>query len=353
MGELDKLFSWMISGGHALALGVPIILALFLAVAMGGSGTAPAFSAAYGARVIGRRWIPVFFGVMVLAGAVLAGGKVSLSLGQGLMRAELFTPLTTSVILLAVGLSVFVANLLGVPQSTSQATVLSISGAALALDGFQAKKLLWEIIPTWLILPVLAFVVMYSLSRWIFPFIRSSVITDDYAHLAQHGVLKLVLVLSCLYTAFSIGANNVANAAAPIASLITHTAGASELFSLSRISTMSMWLVAPCFGLGSYWLGYRVTRATGTEIVSVGPFYATVIGLLVASLLIYASLSRGIPTSLVQLSGASFIALSASRHGFRETMRNRTVRRFFVVWAIAPTFAFLFTYAIIFWCCAS
>jgi sulfate permease len=348
MAEIGLIIREMIAGGYLWSLGLPCVLALFLAVVMGGSGTAPAFSAAYGARVLSRRWIPIFFGVMVLAGAVLAGGEVSISLGQGLMRPELFTPFTTSVILLAVGLSVFVAGLLGVPQSTSQSTVLSISGAALALDGLEVKKLLLEIIPTWLILPAVAFVVMYMLSRWVFPFIRDRVITDDYAHLEEHGLLKLVLVLSCLYTAFSIGANNVANAAAPLASLMMNTVGDAEGFSLSRMSTLAVWMAAPCFGLGSYWLGYRVTKTTGTQIVDVGPFHATVIGLLVASLLLYASLSKGIPTSLVQLSGASFIALSASRYGFRETYRNGTVRRFFVVWGIAPAFSFLFTYGIIF-----
>lgn len=103
-------------------LTIPFLLAMFLAVTMGGSGTALAFSAAYGANVIKRSMIPGLFGIMVLAGALLAGKLVSLTLGNGLLEQSFFTPINTSIILLSVGLSLLVANLLGVPQSTSQST---------------------------------------------------------------------------------------------------------------------------------------------------------------------------------------------------------------------------------------
>lgn len=54
-------------------LTIPFLLAMFLAINMGGSGTAPAFSAAYGANVLKRTLIPGLFGIMVLAGALIAG----------------------------------------------------------------------------------------------------------------------------------------------------------------------------------------------------------------------------------------------------------------------------------------
>ena len=96
-----------------------------LAINMGGSGTSPAFAAAYGANVIRRTVIPGLFGIMVLCGALIAGKEVSLTLGKGLLEQSFFTPATTSIILLSIGLSLLLANLIGVPQSTSQATVLS------------------------------------------------------------------------------------------------------------------------------------------------------------------------------------------------------------------------------------
>jgi len=122
-------------------LTIPFLLAMFLAINMGGSGTAPSFSAAYGANVIKQSLIPGLFGIMVLAGALIAGKEVSLTLGKGLLDQSYFTPFNASIILFSIGLSLLIANLLGVPQSTSQATVLSIAGAATALDGLNTDKL--------------------------------------------------------------------------------------------------------------------------------------------------------------------------------------------------------------------
>src|SRR5690606_29531615 len=81
-------------------MSIPLLLSVFLAVNMGGSGTAPAFSAAYGAGVIRRSLIPALFGIMVLAGTLLAGKEVSLTLGKGLLEQSLFSPMVTSIILL-------------------------------------------------------------------------------------------------------------------------------------------------------------------------------------------------------------------------------------------------------------
>ncbi len=49
---------------------------------MGGSGTGPAFSAAYGANVIRKSLIPGVFGIMVFLGAILAGNKLLQPLGK-------------------------------------------------------------------------------------------------------------------------------------------------------------------------------------------------------------------------------------------------------------------------------
>jgi sulfate permease len=328
-------------------LTIPFLLAMFLAINMGGSGTAPSFSAAYGANVLKRTLIPGLFGIMVLAGALLAGKEVSLTLGKGLLDQSFFTPLITSIILGSVGLSLLIANLLGVPQSTSQSTVLSIAGAATALDGLNTRKLFYEIIPTWVILPIIAFIIMLFLAKWVFPLLKDKVFTDDYSHLKQHKGLKAVLILSSLYVAFSIGANNVANAAAPIASLTANEIGQEAIQNFLPIIILSVLIVAPCFAIGSSLLGHKVTKKTGKDIVEVSPFYATIIAMITASLLLLASVTKGIPTSLVQLNGAAFIALSISKNGFKNTFSNKTVKRFFTVWGIAPIFAYILTFVLV------
>jgi len=321
-------------------LTIPFLLAMFLAVNMGASGTAPAFAAAYGANIIKRGMIPGLFGIMVLTGALLAGKQVSLTLGQGLLNQHFFTASTTSIILLSIGLSLLFANLLGVPQSTSQSTVLSISGAATALEGLNSKKLFVEIIPTWFILPVAAFFIMLLLSKYIFPLIKSRIRQVDFDNLGVHPALRWMVIGSSLYVAFSIGANNVANAAAPIASLTANELGQDSMISFLPVLILSFLVVAPCFAIGSSLMGHKVTKTTGKDIISIDPFSATVISVLTATLLLLASVTKGIPTSLVQMNAAAFFALSVSKPGLLPTIGKLTIQRFLVVWLIAPAFAF-------------
>lgn len=328
-------------------LTVPFLLAMFLAINMGGSGTAPSFSAAYGSNVIRRQLIPGLFGIMVLAGALIAGKQVSLTLGRGLLAQSHFTPLNTSIILLSISLSLLIANVIGIPQSTSQSTVLSIVGAAAALGGLNTKKLFYEIMPAWFILPLIAFGIMLALSKWVFPLLKNRVFTDDYSHLREHAGLKACLVCASLYVAFSIGANNVANAAGPIASLTINEIGAENIGNSLPILILSVLIVAPCFAIGSSLLGYRPTKTTGKEIVAVSPFYATVIAIIIATLLLLASTMKGIPASLVQLNSGTFIALSIGRIGVRKTFKNKAVRKTFIVWMICPIFSFTLTYILL------
>ncbi|MFA0960468.1 anion permease [Roseivirga sp. BDSF3-8] len=330
---------------HVITL--PFLLAMFLAINMGGSGTAPSFSAAYGANVLRRSAIPGLFGIMVLAGALVAGKEVSLTLGAGLLAQSFFTPLNTSIILGAVSLSLLVANLLGVPQSTSQATVLAIAGAATGLEGLNTHTLFVEIIPTWIILPCISFGIMYVLSRWVLPYIKKWRNIRSTDKLNKHHMVRGLLVLASLYVAFSIGANNVANAAAPIASLTANELGPAALDNFLPVIILAVLLVAPCFAIGSSLLGHRGTKATGKDIIEVNPVYATLIAFIVASLLLMASVTKGIPTSLVQLNGAAFIALSITKKGVKVTFRNKTVRRFFIIWGVAPVFAYIISYSLI------
>ena len=84
---------------------IPFIIAMFLAITMGGSGTAPAFSAAYGANVIRKSLIPGLFGIMVFLGAIIAGKGTATTMGKGLLNPEMMSFTIVSIILFSVAIS--------------------------------------------------------------------------------------------------------------------------------------------------------------------------------------------------------------------------------------------------------
>ena len=84
---------------------------MFLAINMGGSGTGPAFSAAYGANIIRRSLIPGLFGIMVFLGAIIAGKSTATTIGKEILAPEMMSFNLVSIILFSVSISLLVANL--------------------------------------------------------------------------------------------------------------------------------------------------------------------------------------------------------------------------------------------------
>jgi sulfate permease len=328
---------------------IPFILAMFLAITMGGSGTAPAFSAAYGANVIKKSLIPGLFGIMVFLGAIIAGKGTATTMGKGLLSPEMMSFTVVSIILFSVAISLLIANLAGIPQSTSQSTVLSVSAVALYLNSLNTDKLFLEIIPTWFILPVISFFLSLFIGKYIYRPMRKRGYTLPRA---QNENLKPIwnglLVVMSLFVAFSIGANNVANAAGPIASMTANELNITGNDNFILIMILSTLIIAPSFGIGSSIFGHKIVKNTGKEIVLFGKFEAVIIAFVSASLLLFASLTKGIPTSLVQLNVAAILGIGVAKLGTKNIFRKTKVRRFFVMWLISPTVAFSLSLLLIF-----
>ena len=318
---------------------IPFLAAMFLAINMGGSGTSPSFSTAYGANLVRKDLIPGLFGIFVFLGAIVAGKKVALTIGKGILPGEQMDFVLTSIIIFAVSISLFIANLLKVPQSTSQATVFALVGPAIYFNVLQTDKLFFEIIPTWFILPVISFLFALFFGKIIL-YQKKRKITK-FETIETHPSLRSIVIASSCYVAFAIGANNVANAAGPIASMVLQELDISSTNdNFLLVIILSTLIIAPCFGIGSSILGYRVVQTTGKEIAELGPIGATLISIITATLLLFASTTKGLPTSLVQLNTGAIIGLGIAKIGWKKIFKLSSVKKLFSIWIIAPLIAF-------------
>lgn len=327
---------------------IPFLISMFLAINMGGSGTGPSFSAAYGANVLRRSLIPGIFGVMVFLGAIVAGKNTATTIGQDIIPENLMNFTFVSIILFSVAVALLVANLSGIPQSTSQATVLAIVAVGVYFHAFNSKRLTTEIIPTWLILPFIAFTLSLLIGKYIYRPLRRRGYTIS-AKVNRHPALRLITVIVSLYVAFSIGANNVANASGPIASMTINELNIHDnQKNFVLIMIISTLVVAPSFGIGSSIFGHKILEKTGKEIVQFGKIEAIIISFVSGSLLLTASLVKGIPTSLVQLNVGCILGIGVAKLGFKRIFRRTAVNKFFGMWIISPLISFLLCLALIF-----
>ncbi len=320
---------------------VPFFVAIFLALNMGGSGTAPSFSAAYGAKIIKQDYIPFLFGSFVLLGALLAGDKVINTIGGAVLPADQMGVVVVTIVLLSSALSIFFANLLKVPQSTSQSTVFALVGCASALQVLESHKFVYEMIPTWLITPVASFILTLLLGKLAYRIIDKAE-SLDFKAIGQNPLWKYITIACSCYVAFSIGSNNVANSAGPLAALMTNYLGAANGEYI--IMFLAVLLVAPWFGIGSAVLGRGVSKTIGDEIIRIGVMEATLISVITATLLLLASTIRGIPTSLVQMNTFAVIALGMIKVGPKEILSRVSIWKLFSVWIVAPVFAFVVSF---------
>lgn len=322
----------------------PLLIGMFLALNMGGSGTGPSFSVAYGANIIRRSAIPGLFGAMVFLGSLTLGKKTSITIGKEILNPELMNIQLLSIIFFAVAISLLIANVFGIPQSTSQSTVFAIAAPALYLSELNSSKLFLQIIPSWFILPIVSFFMSFFLGKYIYKPLRKRGFTT-IPEILHSKTIKNLLIFSSLYVAFSIGTNNVANAAGPLASMIIkeyNFTDSQKVFNL--VLVMTILIIAPCFGIGSSIFGYRVVQKTGKEIVRFGKFEAIIISIVSASLLIFASAWKGIPTSIVQLNVAAILGIGTAKLGFRNIFSKTQVNSFFAMWIISPIIAFTLSY---------
>ena len=309
------------------------ILVVFFSLNMGASGIAPSFASTYGGRLIKKKNALVLFAIFVILGAVTLGKNVTLTLGKGLLPQEFVSFNVALVILGAATVGLFLANILKIPQSTSQVTVGAILGAGMYFKHLNQKTFFLKILPMWIILPLLSYVLTWLIYRKIYP------PEHDNLHIyqklfANEKKLKVSALVASCYVAFAIGTNNVGNAVGP-------------LFGAGILGVnLGLILVSPVFGVGALALGKGTLETAGKEIVPLGLFSSTLVSFVTATLLIFASL-LGIPQSLVQLNILSIFAVSCLKNGHRCTLDQRLTKKTFLIWAVTPLISLALSYLLL------
>jgi sulfate permease len=309
-------------------------LSFFFALNMGGAGFSPAFSAALGAKLIRRGPALVLFTICIGVGALLIGGHVAKTLGAGFVPPETIDRRTALVLIASATGALFVANVAKVPESTSWVTVFAVMSLGLMRSNLNWDTVVYRLLPAWLTVPPAAFVLTWVLSRRLYPLRGWNY--RLYEHLTKHEwKLRVIVIASSCYLAVAVGANNVANVVAPLA-----TAG------VFRVET-GMLLFTPVFAIGGV-VFFRSAKTIGSDVVPLGLYSATIINVVVGSLVLFVSWV-GIPQSLVHAQVLAVFAIALAKEGSYELFRHRVIRRIVAFWIISPLVASVFVALLLLW----
>ena len=288
---------------------------IFMGWSLGANDAANLFGPMVGSGAV-RFWTAAWLAsIFVVIGALAIGSR---GFGAyGAIGAQ--TLLSSFLIMLAGGITVTMMTFFGLPVSSTQAVVGAIIGAGLVSGGVSFAPLA-KIFVSWVLTPLGGLLAAYIPYRLLMFFPESLP-----KRLVERGtVLRIGLILTMCYSAFSLGANNVANV--------------TGVYVESGLLT-PFWAAlggALAIGLGILTFSGRVIRTVGNRIVALDPLAALVVVFAEAlTLNIYALI--GVPVSASQAVVGAVLGIGLVKGV--KTIDVQVLVRVLFGWLGTPTFA--------------
>lgn len=313
-----------------MMLTISLIVAFFFAMNIGASGTAASMGAAYGGGAIKRKWIAlVLAAVSVFLGAYLGGGEVVKTISGGIIPSDLLTVELTITIIAAACITLFIANMMAIPLSTSEVTVGSIIGVGAAYNQLFIGKILF-IVSVWIILPFVAFLISYLLGKVVEPIERFLQRKNNKR--VTYALTLLLIIAGCL-EAFSAGMNNISNAVGPLV-------GANLISSSSAIMWGGLFVA-----IGVLVLGGGVLETNAKKLTKLSLLKSSVVSLTSGTLVVIASLF-GIPVPLTQATTMGILGVGTANDG-KEIWKSDIVKKVIKVWILSPISSLVVSYTLV------
>lgn len=307
---------------------IAITIGLFFAMNIGASGAAASMGIPYGAGVVNKRMALLLCSIAVFSGAWLGGGEVVKTMGSGIVPNGIFSVPVALIVLASSALSLFIANILGIPLSTSEVAVGSIVGAGMVYQSIFLGNLLW-IVFFWLLTPVAAFMIGVLASL----LLRNKRLKRWMKAPGASAMLSALVVIMGVFEAFSAGMNNVANAVGPLV-------GASILSTGDGILWGGLFVA-----VGVLLLGHRVLETNGKKITAIRLEEGCIISGTGAGIVTVASMF-GIPVPLTQITTSSIIGMGFAKHG-KAVLKKGIVVQMLTVWIVSPVLSMILAYTFI------
>ena len=250
----------------------------------------------YGSKQLNIKEILILASIFAITGAFFLGRAVSETVGKGLLLMEITNPIVMT-ILISTSIWLIISSALGLPISTTHATIGSIIGMGFLFE-FKVNWLnilnmsLW-----WLLSPVIGYIATFFTYKLIHKLIinklsgfRSFEKTEKY--------FATILIITICWTAFSRAGNDCSNAVGILA-------GVNVDLNLMLI------IVGFSFASGIVILGKNVIKNVGT-ITELHPSTAFASEIPTTIILFFGTI-LGIPLSGSHMLVASLVGLSKAR----------------------------------------
>lgn len=294
-----------------------------MAWAIGANNAGNTFCASVGANIIKPKNALILIVVFSALGATLQGHLTGETIGTGIISLNALTNLNIILSLFNATMIVTIFTFFGLPISTTQAIIGSLIGTAFAAA--QWKNII-SIYLLGFVNPLFALMLSYIIYKIILK------ITKDKELPYIEQISKIILILSSLFLAYSLGANDIGNA---IGLLLARDIASRKLIGL---------LGGIALGIGVLTLGKRVLVTLSTKITILDPFmaFSSQLG---AAIAVYLFTLLKIPTttSFAIVAGIIGVGLVKGVQSINKGIVNRIV----FAWVFSPIIAGISSFIIL------
>ncbi|MGJ8455674.1 anion permease [Pseudothermotoga sp. U03pept] len=271
-----------------------------LGIVLGANDGASIFGPQVAVGSIRRSTAVLLSSVFVVLGAFLGGTGGMKTLGS----LTTLNSFGNSVAVLAASITVVMMISLKLPGSVSQSVVGALLGVALISGTIVRWTVLLKIASIWVATPLLATLISFLSYRIFAVFFRrlKNIRVQDF-------VLRYMSLIALCYSAYSLGANNVANVAGPF-------------LSRGLSYTLSGLVGGFCISIGILGFSKRMTFVIGKSIILLDHFSSLVAAVSTATNVFIFSLI-GVPVSATQSAIGTVIGVGMSRGEHLSSRRTR------------------------------
>ncbi len=325
---------------------------LFLGWSLGANDAANVFGTAVGSKMLSFRRAAFIASIFVVLGAVFQGRGAADTLNElGAVDAlgGAFTVALCSAVI------VFAMTRKSLPVSTSQAIVGAIMGWSYFTGNPVDYKVLLKIVGTWISGPVLGMLFasgLFILMRWMLRKSSIHIIMLDQ-------VIRISLILSGAFGAYSLGANNIANVMGVFVNSAPDIFLDFGIFTIDGVQILFL-LGGLAIAIGIFTYSERVMNTVGNGILALTPEAAIVV-VLAHSLVLFIFSSQSLsnflvsvglpPIPLVPVSSTQVVIGAVLGIGLVKGVREikfKALGGVFVGWILTPVVAGVLTYFALF-----
>ncbi|MFX0039721.1 MAG: inorganic phosphate transporter [Promethearchaeota archaeon] len=285
----------------AIKIAFSIILTIFLVIAIiiafGIGANDETFAGLYGSRILNMKQILILATIFAIAGAFILGEAVSKTVGDDILLTIDYAMVIT--ILISTSIWLILSSALGLPISTTHATI----GAIIGLGLTPVVSIRWEMIVElslwWVLSPIIGFIVSFLVYKLMHHYKVKRLNGFQSYEKTEKIFSYIVLIVICI-TAFSRAGNDCSNAVGIVVGI-----GEVQINILLLLTGLSL-------AGGLLVLGRGVIKNVG-RITELYPSTAFATQIPTAAIL-FIGTALGIPLSGSHMLVASLIGLSKASH---------------------------------------